>query len=718
MYAPVAALQPLHDYSLLPPYRRYAEPLNRMPSLVDLTGDIKFTKTVGPVKAGHLARLNIVDLRDLLTYYPRKYIDRRECVTLDRVFEHPEAYLFVTVDSVEKNVFGRRRLFKAMVSDDTGSAMLTFFNQLYLAKVIFPGTKMVFSGRPKYYRGRLTIAPADFEILQNGDSVHFDRILPVYRSTSGLYKAFLRDLVFQELKALPTLDDYFSGPFLAGRDFPSLSETVRGIHFPETEAHYIRSRQRLVYEDFLFLQVLLQTRRDKVKQHCVIRKNTEDHARKAFVAGLPFALTTSQETVLAEVTADLKRPVPMRRLVQGDVGCGKTVIALDAAWQTVLGGGQAVLMAPTEILARQHYETACRLYNDVEINVGLILGAMDKKKKQAIVSRTVYGDIGLLVGTHAVFQEKMAFAELRLVIIDEQHRFGTAQRAAIIEKGSYPDILIMSATPIPRTLAETIYGDLDISEITGLPPARRPVKTKWLRAEDAARAYDVIRGELSAGHQVYIVYPRVLEGEEEGISTLMNGLNKVKQRLPQATVAVLYGGMAADEKEKTMAAFYNGSVQILVATSVIEVGIDNPNATLIVVVNADRFGLAQLHQLRGRVGRGTAPSMCLLITAGNITAQGQERMEIMTRHANGFDIAEMDLSMRGTGEVSGIRQSGSSEFRFADYIRDRSVLAQARAHAQGIVAGTAQDVNRQLLYKTIKYFYRDSDLALGVLPSG
>ncbi len=592
-----------------------------------------------------------------------------------------------------------------LVRDGSGTARIKFFNQPYLRRALQPGVRLVLYGQVKkdsYARNSLAMMNPECEILEEEDaeeSVHSGRVTPIYRRLGDIRTRTLRQIMFSLISKLPPeIPDALPAPLIRQWRLLPKTKAIQQIHFPKFKGTTPRDREqemnllnegvssahkRLIFEELFQLQVgIRMVRENRVRQTKQRKYQLGENVRQAIKKILPFHPTGAQKQALKEIAEDLCSPYPMSRLLQGDVGSGKTIVAAQAAIIAVENGGQVAMMAPTEILAEQHYFFFRRLLEPLNCSVDLLKGSMTAKEKKHAHERIRAGQTQIAIGTHALVQEGVEFKNLALAVIDEQHRFGVVQRNILKEKGSHPDALVMTATPIPRSLALTFYGDLDVSVINEMPPGRKPVETDWLEEKDRRRALDAIRQTVEAGHQVYIVYPLVEESEKSDLRAAVEMADHLSRKeFPDLRIGLLHGRMKSLEKEETMQSFSSGKIQILVSTTVIEVGVDVANATLMVIEHAERFGLAQLHQLRGRVGRGPAQSRCLLLGNVQNSPEARRRLEIMCETNDGFRIAEVDLQLRGPGEMIGTRQSGIPAFKYANLVRDRQVLELARTEA-------------------------------------
>lgn len=675
-------------------------------NLKNLETPVRFIRGVGPKLAELLAKKGITTVEDALYHLPARYEDRRGFRRLAElkpgcveVF-HAEVRSSGTVASK-----GGRSLFEVTVADDSGAVVLKWFhcNPRYMKGVWRTGRLGIFAGEIVRYGTRLEVHHpevdwlpdgADLASVMAGDPVNFGRAVPVYPLTEGLQQKALRKVLKEVVdRFAPAVETCIPSAVLERRSLMPLAEAFAAAHFPgdgadmellnrrTTDAH-----RTLAFDEFFFLQLgLALKRRGNSLEEGIPFQVTHKYTRLLLQA-LPFPLTAAQKRVLGEIKQDLAAPHPMHRLVQGDVGSGKTVVALLSALLAVENDCQVAIMAPTELLAEQHYLTIHRYCEDLGIPVRLLTAGVKGKERTATLAAIASGEVRIVVGTHAVIQDKVEFRRLGLGIIDEQHRFGVLQRGIMKKKGTNPHILVMTATPIPRTLALTVFGDLSISVIDELPPGRSPIATRVCFEAQRPQVYRLIRDEVRAGRQAYIIYPLV---EESGKSELRAATMMAEQLdtevFPDLRVGLLHGRLKPEQKEAVMRSFKSGEMDILVATTVIEVGIDVPNATVMVVEHAERFGLSQLHQLRGRVGRGSARSRCILLAGSRLTGEGERRLKVMEETCDGFRIAEADLELRGPGDFLGTRQAGLPDFRVASILRDGRIMEEARQEAFELV---------------------------------
>lgn len=658
-------------------------------------------KGVGPKTAEMFKRKGLEDILDLIYFIPRAYLDRRRVHKVSETIPGSEVTVLATVRLVFQKRYGGRRVFEVIFADDTASFTARWFqgNHTYPGNILKIGVKAIVSGKI-YLNKRLMkeMIHPDFEVLGDdlGDSLHFGRIVPVYSETEGLLQKNIRKILngvseeyaSQVLSPLPR-------EICRRRDLPEMSEAVREIHFPSDSndpqlLNQGRSpaHRRLIYDEFFFFQLALAIKRQGLERKPAVVLKAEGGLREAFYRHLPFPLTNAQIRVISEIAGDLRRGRAMNRLLQGDVGSGKTVVAQAAMIMACENDYQAALMAPTEILAEQQYRNIKAWAVQLGIKVVLLTGTTGAAERREILRQIRTGEAQIIIGTQALIEDKIDFSSLALAVIDEQHRFGVRQRSLLRAKGDNPHVLVMTATPIPRTLALTVYGDLDLSVLDEFPPARKQVGTKICSEKDRDKVYDLIRREISRGNQTFIVYPLVEESDRISLKDAGNMASYLqKEVFPEFALGLIHGRLKGREKERIMADFKEKRLDLLVATTVVEVGIDIPEASIMVIEHAERYGLSQLHQLRGRVGRRNTPGHCFLMVGGETTVEAKKRLRIMEKSANGFEIAEEDLEIRGPGEFLGTRQSGLPVFRVGDIIRDKEILLAARNDAFELLAG-------------------------------
>ena len=663
-----------------------------------LTTPLQFLKGVGPRKAADLKRAGLGTVEDLLYRLPFRYEDRSRMQPIASLRPGAKAAVFGEIKSAQLATTRRRgfRIFHAVLGDASGGIRCSWMNQAYLADILQPRTTVVVFGDVKLDSSGLHFLNPEFEVVSDDLSgLHVGRIVPFYERTGTVTPNMQRKLVRHALDSLPVeLPDLLDEDLRARQGLMARRAAIEASHFPAADADVAElnafrtpAQRRLIFEEFFLFQIGHAWRRHQTgverKPHQV---TVDDRIRQSAARVLPFQLTPGQRTAVKEIVDDLRLPKPMNRLLQGDVGAGKTIVALLAAVVAMENGLQVAFMAPTEILAKQHYATIARLLSQTRFRVELLTGSTPGLQRHTILANLERGTSNLVVGTHALVQDQIKFHALGLVVIDEQHRFGVAQRAALQEKGLRPDVLLMTATPIPRTLALTDYSELDVSKIVGLPPGRKPVRT-WVKPESRRdEVYEILRSQLDQGRQAYIIYPLVEESEKVDLKSATEMANHLQAEIfPGRRVALLHGRMKQDAKDQVMQAFMSGSAQVLVSTTVVEVGVDVANASVMVVEHAERFGLSQLHQLRGRIGRGEWDSHCILLYQAPWSDDARERLRTMAGTNDGFAIAERDLELRGPGDFFGTRQSGLPKLRTGDLVRDRDIMEEAHREARRLV---------------------------------
>ncbi len=665
--------------------------MKQTPAPPGLGTPLQFLKGVGPRRAQQLERKGLGTVEEALFFLPLRHEDRTRLTPFRALLPGQAATCSGTIVGVSPPPPGRSRApFSALLRDPSGYATASWFNAGYLARVFKRGQRLVLHGKVARYKGALVLQQPDWEIVESGedDRLHTGRLVPVYSTTEGLPQRALRSLMWRVVDGFARdVAEVLPDAVRARRRLAPLARALRDAHFPEADDALAAARRRLAFDDFLLLQLGLAILRSRTTRARGIAMSPRGDLVRRLRAALPYTLTGAQERVWEEIRRDMAAPHPMHRLLQGDVGSGKTVVAALAVLTAVEAGYQAAVMAPTEILAEQHFMTFRQLLEPLGVGVSLLTSSLSPRERAARRAALAAGELPVVVGTHALVQQGVAFRRLGLAVVDEQHRFGVEQRARLREKGEHPDLLVMTATPIPRTLALTLYGDLDVSVLDELPPGRRPVVTVT-RTEAKRRAiYTFLRDQTADGRQVYVVYPLVEESEALDLKAATDMAQRLAEQVfPDLTIGLLHGRLGFDEKDRIMRRFKAGEIHVLASTTVIEVGIDVPNASVMLVEHAERFGLSQLHQLRGRVGRGPWKSYCILLTAGRLGDEAQRRIDALVATSDGFKIAEADLELRGPGEFFGTRQSGLPEFRTADLLRDAAILEEARQEAQAIVA--------------------------------
>ena len=708
---------------------------------------VQYVKGIGPRLAEILAAKDIHTVGDLLNYLPFRYEDRLNLRTVGELRAGKMATVIAEVRTSGLFHTRTRRMpiFQLTAGQGRDRIKCLWFNAAYLKDKFKPGQAVALYGKVEadQFHGELQLMQPQFEILGDagedgsGDaaeqklaaSLEVGRIVPIYESAGQgrLTSRWFRRIIHSALENLtPDLPDPIPQAVRDRMRLLSPREALWKVHWPDpaedlqelqssrTQAHF-----RLIFEELFFIELGLEQKRRQQKAQTGIAFQLTEQVRAAIKKVLPFHPTPAQKRVLKEIASDMEKPVPMRRLLQGDVGSGKTIVAFEAAIIAMENGYQAALMAPTEILAQQHYFSARRVLENAGYRIVLLTGSLEAGRKRDTRRHIGQGNANLIIGTHALIEEPVDFAKLGLVIVDEQHRFGVMQRLKLMKKSAEaapdrvaanrlpagtqssagsaePDVLVMTATPIPRTLALTLYGDLDISVLDEMPPGRTPIVTRRISDDRADEAWTFVRKQVAAGHQVYVVYPVIEENEERELKAAIKMYNELSKRIfPDLRVGLLHGRLDPEEKDRVMQQFQKGELSILVSTTVIEVGVDVPNATVMVVEHAERFGLAQLHQLRGRIGRGAAKSYCILMTGGKVSEEGERRLDAMVRTNDGFQIAELDLELRGPGEFFGTRQAGIPSFRVANLIRDRQILEMAKREASAVLSGSQSDISRQ-----------------------
>ncbi len=675
--------------------------------LVHMEEPITILKGVGKQRAADLQKLGIATVGDLLAHYPYRYEDRSHLKPL-RDMREGDVETVTGVIVQAQDIYPRRglKILRVSIRCADVNAVLVWFNQNHLKNKLQPGLQIVATG--KVGKGAVRqLSVTDFELVEDEEDLkNFQRIVPVYRGTERNSGKQIRKLVAQVLEQqIEGLEEFLPEEHRQKYHLMDYREAVLQIHFPETWQQLNRARHRLVFNEFLELMLGLQLHSIIEKKEGIAHTKTEDLAAR-FFQGLPFGLTGAQKKVILEIKKDMERPIAMKRLVQGDVGSGKTMVAVYALLKAVAGGYQAVMMAPTEILAEQHYLNLKRMLEPLDFVPELLTGSFTKKEREAIYEKISDGTAKIVVGTHALIQKQVQFANLGVVVIDEQHRFGVRQRLALENKGAAPDVLVMTATPIPRSLALTLYGDMDLSIIDELPPGRQSVKTYCIGESKRKDLYRFLHQQIAAGYQVYVVCPLVEESEKMDLENATQLADHLAANVfPQYGVGLLHGKMRPQEKAEIMEQFRQNQLQILVSTTVIEVGVDVPNANVMVIENAERFGLAQLHQLRGRVGRGTTQAHCFLVSEPK-TDEGKRRMQVMVKSTDGFVIAEEDLLLRGAGEVLGTRQHGLPDLKIADLVHDVKILEQSRMLAEEITEIGLEQPQYELLRKKAERIYQ------------
>ena len=692
-----------------------------MPPLT-LSTEVRMIKGVGPQRAELLAKRGLFTLENLLTYLPFRYEDRIHFSNIKDIQPNGTYTIRARVMSGQavRGMRGRDAIYHLLVQDAAGGLLpCKFFHGGYLGGRLKPGQQLVLHGKAeidKLRPARLEMVNPQMEMLGNeeADSTEVGRIVPIYEAIGTFGSRAIRRAIYAALQLLdPRMPEILPEELRARLGYPSRHQALVHTHFPPPDesvdalnAYRSPAQQRLIFEEFFLYQLSLALdRKTARKENAIAFRLREENVREALKRILPFKPTAAQKRVLAEIAADLEKPAPMNRLLQGDVGSGKTIVALQAAVVAMENGCQAALMAPTEILAVQHFLSARRILEPGGYRVELLISGLKSAEKAAALERIRSGEARLAVGTHALIEDNVQFARLGFVAIDEQHRFGVLQRKRLMDKaashGHAPHVLVLTATPIPRTLSLTLYGDLDVSVLDELPPGRTPIETHLTSEPHLNGVWGGVRREVEAGHQAYVVYPVIEESKLELKAAMEEYERLSREVFPKYKLGLLHGRLSSEEKEEVMQRFRKNEVQILVATTVVEVGVDVPNATVMVIEHAERFGLSQLHQLRGRIGRGAAKSHCVLVGPVRMTDEARARLETMVRTCNGFEIAETDLLLRGPGEFFGTRQSGDMGFHVANPLRDREFLELARREAFALADNPSQSAGLQRLLRSL-----------------
>lgn len=641
-----------------------------------------------------LSELGIQSIGDLLDLFPRRYLDRTSVLSIREVNGQGEEITVVgRVKNINEAGYGRKKRLEVIIQDDTASLKGVWFKGVRYFKKTFKQNEIVaFFGKAKRYGRYISIAHPEVEKVGDPSDIRdLSRIVPVYPGSNALSKTHTNSkMIHKWVKIIlkhTRPPEFLPEKVLQKHNLPLRTEAYRMIHVPASEEEYRQARKRFKFEElFLFELSVAKVKNDIIqRQRGHHFEQMEPYTKAFFNDHLPFKLTNGQRKALSDIKRDVRAGYQMNRLIQGDVGSGKTIVAIGAILMALDNNYQAAFMTPTEILAEQHYRTLTNYLAPLDINVRLLVGNQKPRLRTDILTDIEGGNCNIVVGTHAVIQEEVNFYKLGLAVIDEQHRFGVKQRAEILNKGSSPHVLVMSATPIPRSLAMTVYSDLDISVIKGLPGGRKPIKTAIRSDKSRDNIYNFVRQNLQKGGQAYIVYPLVEESEAVDLKDATMGYEKIQKQFPEFEVGLLHGRLGSDEKDAVMKSFISNEIQILVSTTVIEVGVDVPNANIMIVEHAERFGLSQLHQLRGRIGRGSRQSYCILIPGHKVSKEGRYRLKTMASTNDGFEIAEADLKLRGPGDFLGTKQSGLPEFKVADIIEDQWILEQAKTEAWELI---------------------------------
>jgi ATP-dependent DNA helicase RecG len=662
-----------------------------------LTDYCQFLKGVGPTRATKLAKLGIENVNDIITHYPRKYYDRRQLRPIGELQPGVEETILGRILTSSGRVGRRRRpIITAAVGDDTGVIQVVWFNQPYLARHLKPGSEVILTGQLRFYKGQRQIVNPEFEVI--GDQLDQEllsagRIVPVYRLTEGLSQRFLRNIIARTVEqyravAAENLPGFVREQLAA----PSRAEAIREMHFPGDPDSFRKALDRLKLEELFYLQLIFSLQRIRRDQNPTRpRLQIDFDLERRFIDGLPFELTGGQRRSLQDIHDDVVSPRGMNRLLQGDVGCGKTIVAAAALLAGVEGGYQSALMVPTEILAAQHYATLRPHFDRLGVESALLIGSLKAAEKREVHKALAAGRIDVVIGTHALIQSDVGFRDLGTVVIDEQHRFGVRQRAALLRGGDSPHILVMTATPIPRSLALTAYADLDLSVIDEMPATRAPVTTRTVRPEKREAMYRFVREELEKGNRAYFLYPLIDETEKQDLEAATSAHKELSEEAFNGIpLGLLHGKMKMSDKQDVMRRFASGEVAGVVSTTVVEVGLHVPEATIMVVHHPERFGLSQLHQLRGRVGRGGKEGFCFLLLRETVSGETLDRLNVLVRESDGFRIAEEDLRIRGPGEFLGVRQHGVPGFKLANPLKDKKLVELANHSVRRLIDSDPQ----------------------------
>ncbi len=736
--------------------------------MLELSTSVQYVKGIGPRLAEVLGAKGIHKVDDLLHYLPFRYEDRVNPRGISELRVGEMATVIAEVRT--SGLFRTRRMpiFQMTAGQGRSRLKCIWFNGTYLRDRFKPGQLVALYGKVEQERGgELQLVQPQFEILGDSaddteageqkaaTSLEVGRIVPIYESAGQgrLTPRWFRRIIHTVLENLsPPATDPVPTAVRNHLSLISPQDALRQVHWPDPgeslqdlQASRTPAHVRLIFEELFFLELGLELKRREQKAQTGIAFNLDNRAREAIKKILPFHPTAAQKRVLKEIASDMERPFPMRRLLQGDVGSGKTIVAFEAAIIAMENGYQVALMAPTEILAQQHYFSARRILENAGYRIVLLTGSIEEDRKREIRRHIAQGNAQLVIGTHALIEQKVEFARLGLVIVDEQHRFGVMQRFKLMKKSAdeggstnhvgadalvrpaeqssailgEPDVLVMTATPIPRTLALTLYGDLDVSVLDEMPPGRTPIVTRRISDDRADEVWQFVGKQVAAGHQAYVVYPVIEENEESELKAALKMHKELSKKIfPDRRVELLHGRLHPDQKEDVMRRFQKGEVDILVSTTVIEVGVDVANATVMVIEHAERFGLSQLHQLRGRIGRGAAKSFCILMTGGKISEDGERRLDAMVRTTDGFQIAELDLELRGPGEFFGTRQAGMPSFQVANLIRDRQLLEAAKREAAAVLAGPSEEISQEEIDRAVRHMRTHWQKTYGLVEVG
>ncbi len=682
-----------------------------------LNSSARYVKGIGPKVYKLLNKLDIYTVEDLLYYFPLRHEDRSQFTCINKI--KPGNVETIKGKVIATNLRRSRRrmaIFQAAVEDKTGVIYAIWFNQAYLKNTIKKNTELVLHGKIESSYRPLQITSPEYEIVQDeANSIHMGRIVPIYKLTKGLNQKRLRKIMYNIIKSVNKVEEFLPEDVLKRNKLINIYKALGQIHFPNNKNEYFKAKERLIFDEFFMLQILVAFKRMRILKK---NKGISHKVKRDFFLKLQdllnFQLTNSQKKVINQIVSDMCSSHPMNRLLQGDVGCGKTVVSMFASLLSLSNGYQVAFMVPTEILALQHYRKFKSLFSKLNFSVGLLISSLNPASNKKARDNIENGKVDLIIGTHSLIQEKVNFSKLGLVIIDEQHRFGVLQRAELRKKGSYPDVLLMTATPIPRTLTIALYGDMDISIIDSLPPGRKLADTYWISEDKKSQAHNFIKRQLEKGRQCYVVCPLVEDSSKADLKAATFIYEKFRKDIfKDFKVGLLHGRMKPEKRDKVLDGFLKNKIKILVTTLVIEVGVDIPNASVLMVENAERFGLSQLHQLRGRISRAGFKPYCILVSDTQ-TLDAEQRLETLVNTVDGFKIAEVDLKLRGPGEFVGTKQHGITEFKIAHLLRDIHILEKARREAFDIIKKHPFLKNKcyDKLKKRINSKYKKSDLKL------
>ncbi len=653
---------------------------------MELSDEIASLKGIGSQREQKLHSMGIYTIEDLLTHYPRDYKDRSQLTKISElVLEEESTFLGYCKGDGRVYQQGRFQLIRVEIYDETGMQTLLWFNQPYMKKALVPRKWYLFTGKLQKRYGKKEVLVIEYETI--GENFAGGRIIPVYSTVRGISQKMLRTYIEEILQSMQVkilMQDEMPEWIRSQNALEDIDFALTEIHFPKTEHSFHAARKRLVFEEFFLLQTALYSLKSKFEENATGKVMEHEETIQEMIGKLPFSLTEAQNRVLKEIQEDMVSTKQMNRLVQGDVGSGKTAVAMVVAYWVIQNGHQVVLMAPTEVLAQQHFKSFQEIFMSVGIPVALLFSGQKAKERREVLEGIASGHYQMIIGTHALIQEKVIYNDLALTIIDEQHRFGVKQRAVLSEKGEAPHVLVMTATPIPRTLALMIYGELDISVIDELPRGRKPIETRAVPSSYRERIYNFIEKQIGEGRQAYVICPMIEENEKLEVESVLEYTETLKERLEGISVEYIHGKMKPQEKQMTMMSFVNNEIQVLVSTTVIEVGVNVPNASVMLIENAERFGLSQLHQLRGRVGRGAYQSYCILVSDAK-SKLSKNRLDALVKSQDGFYISEVDLKLRGPGEFFGTMQHGLPEFKIANIYKDILILNEAQKAARKYV---------------------------------